>query len=1176
MSNMQVIKASAGSGKTYTLAKRFLEEMLFVVRGGKMELRGTRDYFEHIMAITFTNKATNEMKSRIVDELYTLARDVNQSDYYNNEWKGKCTQEALDGLQQAARDGLACILFNYSAFKVSTIDSFFQSVLRSFARELDRDYNYDLTLDGDYAAAVAAHKFLLSLGHDAARTGNKTTPAENWVKDYIRDRINDNKGWNTIFGTSDASLSKFASKINNEFFRENMPALREYLSADDDGKSLGRINTVAKLFKDLAEEYEKKITDSETIQTEFQKLAKELALDTKDFFTGRLIYSLYNSGTCTEQALRDNCDGCKSSLFKNKFMPDASQDEKLCEYFKKLLKYIDYSLLLNDMARKLSYVGLIGEINKKLEEYREESNTVLIADTNELIGKVVQSSEAPFIYERISTWINHFMLDEFQDTSNKQYTNFLPLLLESLDNGYANLIIGDSKQAIYRFRNADPSLFRERIDRDFSRYIKPDTLGTNWRSYKSVIDFNNEFIERFLAYFGDLNDTTGKYPYPTLRATYMPTGKKDDYTQEISGKKGRKHPGLVRVHFGAPSIDGSDGKAFKKVEDVLSSLTEHLKDMHKRFAWSDINILVNKKDDGKAVVTHLLEHNKKNPEDIIPVVSGELMRLDQSSAVRRLVSMLQFIDLTSYALSEDSNEDLTEMDNDIKARANRRRMKQQRQFRVLERFVERLVNHDDIPEVDAGNVLMECFDETDKLTGKDAKEQMQTYADDLNSRLPNQRSQTMSLVNIVETLIKKSIKADERDKENIFLHAFLNCVVDFCSKRNGGTVREFLQHWNQNKEKITVPDSGTNDAIKVYTIHASKGLEADCVVIPCANWDLDTNAMDRDYWVTGKEWLDCGGRQLLNEIADGRWSEEMIPPILSASKSKMRAFKTYGMFDNICDPQDEALLIDNVNKTYVAFTRPRKELHIYSVGGPRGNSATVSINHVLESVVRGGKMNEAKDGKSLFVKVNDMQYDMGAPYEEMPEDKKGEEKNDKESFHNQPLPAYTVSETMVEVSLPDDDVSAREIGKRLHALLSRISYSNQLDKALSYCERRGIINSSDPQWNTAHLKEFLGQKFAEEPYASWFSLDNKVYNERPLLVVDVKGNKDVKRPDRIVLRPDGNYIIVDYKFGHRTEENDVKYTRQVKQYMDALAKTTDASIKGFVWYVTDDSTLEVE
>lgn len=1151
---MQVIKASAGSGKTYTLAKRYLEELLFVTALGKRTLRSSADYYQHILAITFTNKATNEMKTRIVDELFVLAQDPERSSYYQNEWKQDNLQ-ATD-LKKAAQKALSTLLFNYSEFKVSTIDSFFQSILRNFARELDHDYNYDLQLDSNYATSVATHNFLLTLGHDLRRTGKSNTTAAQWVKDYINDSIVDDKSWNNIFGDKENSLARFARKINDEFFREHMPVLRNYLSSDHEGKSMERIARFTRLLKDKAREWDEKRKDCAAWQKQFQELCARLGIDERYLNGRRILYRIFHSGACTDDTLNKQIEkGVESDLFKSKFEPTQEQQSAIMDFLLQVSKCSRYSSLLYDIARKLSYVGLMGEINKKLEEYREESNTVLIADTNELIGRVVETSDTPFIYERTGTWINHYMLDEFQDTSRKQYENFKPLLNESLSNGNPNLIIGDSKQAIYRFRNADPSLFREQLDKDYSSHIELHPLTVNWRSHKSIIDFNNEFTGRFLDLFTD---------YRTLQDTYRPANLLDKgYRQELSSPRAAKHKGLVRVHFG--TIEDGEELPFEKIDNITPLLPEHLKELHTRFEWSDIIILVNKKKDGESVVATLLEWNKQHPDDMIPVVSGELMRLDQSNAVQRIVSMLRFIDLTSYALSEDSTDD-PNYDSDLKTRANNRRMKQQRQFRVLEEFEKRLGQLPDATPVDNGTLLDECFSAANTIAQLNKSEQMSTYAADLKSRLPNQRTQAMSLVNIIEHLINKTITPTERDQECIFLHALLNCTIEFASKNNGGTVREFLRYWDQNRETITVPDSGTNVAIQVYTIHKSKGLEADCVVIPCANWDINTNSLDHDYWVDGKEWLDDGGREWLSEVAPGEWSEELVPPIMSMGKSRLRAMGAYNLFKHTCNKQDEDLVIDNVNKTYVAFTRPRKELHIYSLSASKSlRSISDVLNHVIS---------QSEDHMG-FHKVNAMQFDLGAPYDKSYEEA-AKSSDDKPSYDNQPLPPYTVSDTHVMVSLPDDETSARQLGKRLHTLLSRIGYVNQLNKALSYCERRGIIsgNAAD-EWNKYLLQRFLSEKLSQQPFAQWFAPDNTVYNERTLLVVDSHGEKSFKRPDRIVKRPNGTFIVIDYKFGQRNEANDKKYMGQVQAYVNALASTTSHTVEGYVWYVTQDEVVAV-
>ncbi|MCQ2287612.1 MAG: UvrD-helicase domain-containing protein [Muribaculaceae bacterium] len=1178
---MQVIKASAGSGKTYTLALRYIEQLLFKRNSeGKLIVRNEPNYHQHILAITFTNKATNEMKVRIIKELYVLSCDPESSDYYGT-FKKECTPQAFAALQQEAAKALSAILFDYSSFSVKTIDSFFQSILRSFARELDRDYTYDLQIDGNYAVSVATHNFLLSLGKDSMRTGKNETTAESWIKDHLRQQLSEGKDWNSMFNNNrDDSLAKFAQKINDEFFRSHLPALRQYLTGDDGMSSMRRITSFKKSLNDAAKNYEQLFAETnwnEYVNQAFDKTG----LDIKCFNSRKKLYKILSGEKITSltKAIEEIAKDPASQLAKG-VECDAETLKPISDAFNLMVFTKKASELCTNMARNLSYVGLMGEIDKKLEEYRQESNTILIADTNELIGKVVEShKDAPFIYERTGTWINHYMLDEFQDTSRKQYSNFLPLLKESLSHSTDNfdLVIGDSKQAIYRFRNADPSLFRAQINRDFES-LHSSTLDTNWRSHRNIIEFNNEFIGKMLELFPGSQ---------TLLETYMPSGATTDYEQKVSSSKDKLPGGMVRVLF-----NDYNGDELAKVDQVIEMMPRYLHELHERFPWGAINILVNTHGDGKSVIEAVLAYNKAvRAGDIegspIPIVSDEMMALTRSTAVRRIIGMLRFIDLTSYVMNQDDdgNEE-PELTDDykqsIRQQANKRRLRTQRQFIALGKFVAAIGNQEfDIPS-QAGEILKQCFAEVDEQTGKDTEQQMDHYATMLNHLLPDMRTSMMSLVNIVEHLISIHLADSQRNgDETIYLHALQNHVIDWSSKRNGGTVREFLRHWDTSGDKITVPAADGIDAINVLTIHASKGLEADCVVLPHASWMIN-QSRDLNYWFTKQEWLDDGGRQLL-EHGGVNLDEDTVPPIITMSTSATRALCSK-LFSTISGKADEDSLIDNANKTYVAFTRPRKELHIFSVGGwptypksdkkragqPRDASEVdfdKDLNRMLHVIVPQLTGFAASTEQAGW-------YEKGEPYQEPAVAHKAQPARFAEKWDAPvDLPGYTVSTTPVMVSLPNDSDSMREVGKRLHALLSRIGNRNELQQALNYCERRGIISrdENDP-WNRRNIEELM-QAIHTEPVSTWFDEGNKILNERPLLIVDKDGNKEFKRPDRIVQRPDGHYIIVDYKFG---AQHDKRYSKQVNAYIDALrAATGNDNVEGYVWYITSKKTLNV-
>ncbi len=1197
---MKIIKASAGSGKTFMLAQSYIEQLLFkpsttMDKNGKplLELRwdpkrqGVQpNYHQHILAITFTNKATNEMKERIIKELYVLSSNPLESDHYDT-FKTRCVPQDIDLLQQAAAQALAAILFDYSSFRVKTIDSFFQQVLRSFARELDRDGGYELEINGNYAVAAATHNFLLSLGRDAVRSNEDLTPAEEWVKEHLKQNTANNKGWTDLFANSSRndSLSKKARKINDEFFREHMDDIKKYLSDSDGNTYLGRINAFKKALIDAAKAYEE--TFNSLNSTLLNDLHQAFALASVDESTlrgnGKLANLLSGKTTISEDNLdktRPMCDNLAQQFKKN-----APVTEELLSNISQLVgnvcRNLEFMTALNETARKLSFLGLLGEIHKKLEEYCQESNTVLIADTNDLIDRVVKSApDAPFIYERMGTWINHYMLDEFQDTSRKQYENFLPLLDESISHATDNfnLIIGDAKQAIYRFRNADPSLFREQVNIKFTGH-QSQTLDTNWRSQRNIIEFNNEFIDHMLELTpASVSDTCNEL----VIKTYKPEGKRDDYAQHVSPNRDKKPAGMVRVLF-----KDFDGNELKDRNDVTPMMVKYFTQLHERFAWNEILVLVNAHKDGQEIVEAILDHNKRvrggklaegESNQVIPVVSAEMMALARSTAVRRIIGMLRFIDLTSYVMHhEDESDDTGNRNDSIRQAANRKRLKAQRQFVALGKFVAAVGNREFDNPCEVGDILKQCFSDTDSQAGKSAHEQMDNYADLLNALLPASDTQVMSLAGIVEHLIANHLASNSNNgDENIFLHALQNLVLAWSSKRNGGTIREFLHFWDDNSDKINVPAADGVDAINVMTIHASKGLEAECVVIPCASWKLN-GSKDTEYWFTKEDWINGGGIGMI-EQAGVKIDKGDIPPVIAMPLTHAQCMTTYSMFKDTVDKFVADTLIDNINKTYVAFTRPRKELHVFSVGGwPRQNNRPIplekvstsdNINHLMMHVV-----DKMKD-KFIAVDGKDGWYQMGEPYVDTDKIHAGENNQataitpDDDPSN---MPQYAVSKHQVHVLLPDDVNSMREVGKRLHALLSRINDRDDLDAALSWGERRGIIIAGR-EWNREHISSMLQAIDSDPQVAQWFDKGNTVLNERPLLVVNDDGSREFKRPDRIVKRADGSYIIVDYKFGDR---HDNKHSRQVKQYMKTLHEATGASVEGYVWYVTAGEVLSV-
>ena len=581
-----VIKASAGSGKTYNLALQYIKHLLFTTSGdGDGHLVPRRhegddrilNAHRQLLAITFTNKATDEMKQRIVDELYHLSRPGDESKYL----KGFMAETGLteERVRKRARQALYELMFDYSNFNVSTIDSFFQSILRNFARELNRDYNYDIQLEEDYAVRVAVHNFLLSLGQEG-----KPTQVDLWVKEYQRHLIRDDadsKNWKFFDDSGD--LNTFAKQINSELFRSTMGAIRSYLGhTDEDGfhNDFTAIRAFKKAVHDIVERC------NEAVEASLQRLKDTLLPLSNSLWGGRTFHSLVNKDVL-EPLKEKGWETIDEKKILNQFgknKPDGAMIETLIGLVQEHFKAQHVATFFKHIEDNLGLLGMLAMIDLFLEKYRHESNSILIGDTNELIGTVLDSG-SDFVYERVGTTIAHYMIDEFQDTSAKQYENFRGLLRESLANGYFNMLIGDAKQSIYRFRNADPTVFRERVGADFKNDIIEGDMGgkaeegetrpssVNYRSSRAIIDFNNRLFEYVRDVYCGEN--------ATVAATYSDV--RQGFPDDVDTAK---LPGYVRLYMGnygqlltgmAAPEDGDDNQ---QSTDVLAVLPQQIGRAH--------------------------------------------------------------------------------------------------------------------------------------------------------------------------------------------------------------------------------------------------------------------------------------------------------------------------------------------------------------------------------------------------------------------------------------------------------------------------------------------------------------------------------------------------------------------------------------------------------------------
>lgn len=482
---LTVYKASAGSGKTFTLASEYIT----------LVVKNPQDY-KKILAVTFTNKATQEMKTRILSQLYGIAHKLPDSQAYYEQVLQKTGFPELT-IRENAAEALSLLTHHYNEFRVQTIDAFFQSVLRNLARELNLTANLRIDLNDEQVEAQAVDELINSL-----EEGEEVLT---WIRDYIDKNIEDDKGWNVI-----GQIKDFGKNIFKDFYKEHKAELdnrfREESFFDDFITDLRKIRKESpKKVKEQAGKLLQKISDA--------------GVDTGYFINGLLTYinALTKAGSKKKEAgIKDLFeDGPAANVLKCLDSPDnwllkkcpAGEKERinaliseswyndlllLEQYRKECWKEYQSS---NLTLKHLSQLRLLHAISEAVDEINKDTNRFMLSNTQSLLSTLMKDTDTPFVFEKMGAYLKHIMIDEFQDTSTIQWTNFRKLL----DNCMAqieshNLIVGDVKQSIYRWRQGDWKLLNN-IEYDFSEeQIKIEPLETNYRSEENIIRFNNAFF----------------------------------------------------------------------------------------------------------------------------------------------------------------------------------------------------------------------------------------------------------------------------------------------------------------------------------------------------------------------------------------------------------------------------------------------------------------------------------------------------------------------------------------------------------------------------------------------------------------------------------------------------------------------------------------------------------
>lgn len=584
MGRLKIIKASAGSGKTHTLTGEYLSLLM----------SGERKY-RNILAVTFTNKATEEMKRRVIE---TLFKESLKSD--------------------TARRRLTEILHDYSSFSILTIDRFFQQTLRAFAREIGKNNSYAVELDQDMVLSEAIDNMVLNLDKE------QNSDLLDWLTAISFDAIEQGSDWNFRKG-----IKEISSEIFKESFRlKKNELLPESLNKKALSAFKNRLKAIINDFEKQAKEIsEKAIEIINRFELSLDDFPYKKSSGVNFFFKCAVGEFVLPGSRFTEMA--DNIEKWrpKSMLKSNPVIYDRIERayheglNGLC---------VDMLALFDNNAKKyysavvslsnINTLGLIIDIERYVREYTKDNNLVLIPETTELLNKIIDGSDTPFIYEKVGTRIDHFMLDEFQDTSLLQWLNFKPLIENSLASGNNNLIVGDVKQSIYRWRGSDWNLLNGSIYNHIDKELAEESdLNFNWRSAQEIVSFNREF---FSYASSECSRLTGSALF-------------DEVYSNVNQKIPEKNATLRgHVHLKFFEKREGDQEWTERALDQIKPLIEKYRE--NGYRYRDITILVRKNTQGESVVKNLISYD-------IPVISEESLLVSSSVAVRKIITTLKAV-----------------------------------------------------------------------------------------------------------------------------------------------------------------------------------------------------------------------------------------------------------------------------------------------------------------------------------------------------------------------------------------------------------------------------------------------------------------------------------------------------------------------------------------------------
>ncbi len=1064
---LHIYKASAGSGKTHRLAGEYLRL-----------LYGGENNYRHILAVTFTNKATDEMKSRIVKELHFLATN-HKSEYLDDLMKEFEMDETF--VRRKAKNLLETILHDYSAFSVSTIDRFFQQTVRAFTREIGLAGNYNIELD-QTAMLNEAIDLLIS---ELDKPENKSVT--DWLLSMMKSQIGENKSWN---------VRQRLQEFGKQMFKENVKTLTkdEFSTIQDKEK----LESYRKKLEQIKREY---INSAKAIGKEAVAIMQRHGIAYDDMSYGKnsgfLIFLKLAKGELSKpssrlvKAANDVNNWTKDDKPKSSQIRAAYADG-LNDCVNRIVALSKDDLFYNtanSILENFYALGILSDIDKRLRSLQKETDTLFLSDTTELLNHLISESDSPFIYEKTGTRLLHFMIDEFQDTSPLQWNNFLPLVRESLASNHFNLIVGDVKQSIYRFRNGDWRLLEDQIDQDFQpSQINHHALDINWRSEQCIVEFNNSLFARVPRLLQDVYNTSLEIEDESQFSKYAQSKIIDIYAQAYQSipEKRKISQGYVKMTFLPNEKDDDwESESLKRLPLEIESLQD------RGFSLSQIAILVRRNKDAVLVADSLLKYKRDHADSKYryDIISNEALLVANAQSVKAAIAILRHF---------QNPADET------------------RRFMALYELVRFHL------AMTPGEALAFCNNPANEEALAEIEAQLTHIL-----QLP--------LYESVEAFFAMSSEA-MNENENAFVQAFLDVVLKF-SADSSSDLNGFLEWWDEESRSLTLFSPDGQDAIRLLTIHKSKGLEFDVVLMPFVDWEVDHSFGHAEFvWCKPD-------REPFKElpIVPVKYKKDLVNTIFREDylREKLLSY------------------IDNLNLLYVAFTRPKQQLICYA---PKGNENITRISDLIyrivsESLVLPDSVKSDIDLKKYyFENGNESVFEYGISSKIQSGGKSHSIDICKmDEWRSTPFEGR-LKLRLNSIGYFNDDGS-RARGMLMHEIMSSIKTVDDLSNAL---ERR-VMDGELTESERKEVFEEIAETLLLPEVADWYSGKYIVLNE----IQTLDPEWGFSRPDRIMI--DGSKaIVVDYKFG---ETEEPKYRRQVQHYVKLLQKMEFSDVKGFIYYV---------